>query len=352
MAEMKLSELLARTGGTYEGPGDPIIRGVATLQDAQADQVSFLANEKYLDQVEGSGAAAVFVGQEYAGPREAVVRCEDPYFAVRNAVVELHGFRQPEFAGIDDRAAIHPSASLGENVAVGPFVTVGPEVTIGDGCVLYPGAYVGPGCSLGEGCILYANVTLYDGTILGDRVTVHAGSSIGNDGFGYATHGGAHHKIPQVGWVELQDDVEIGACCAIDRGTMGPTVIGAGTKFSNLIAIGHGTTTGKGCLMVAQVGLAGSVSVGDYCVFAGQAGVAGHLSIGDGAQIGAQAGVTNDVPAGTKVWGTPAMPLTHAKRSFGSVARLPEMRKRIRAMEKELAALRDELAGDTAEDSP
>jgi len=214
---------------------------------------------------------------------------------------------------------------------------------VGPGTVIYGGVHVGPRCRIGGACTLYPNVVLYDGTVLHDRVTIHAGTSIGHDGFGYATHAGRHEKIPQVGWVELEDDVEIGANCAIDRATMGATVIGAGTKFSNLIAIGHGTRMGKHGLMVAQSGIAGSVQVGNYCVFAGQSGVVGHIKIGDGVQVAAQAGVTEDVPPGLQVGGSPAEPLAQARRVWMSIRRLPQMRTAVQKLTREIIAIKRRL---------
>ena len=353
MKEMTLKELADSLGGELTGDGSRIVRGVAPLESARPDEISFLANAKYERHRAATQAAAVLVAANYAGPGERLIRCQDPYFAFRNAMVAFYGFRQPPFDGIDPRSCIDPAARVADGVRIGPFVTVSAGAEIGPGCVLYPGVYVGPNCRLGQDCTLYSNVSLYDGTILGNRVTVHAGSSIGQDGFGYATHGGRHEKIPQAGWVELEDDVEIGACCAIDRATMGPTVIGAGTKFSNLVAIGHGTKLGKHCLMVAQSGIAGSTTVGNYCVFAGQAGVVGHIRIGDAARIGAQAGVTNDVPAGQEVLGAPAIPLAEARRAMMSFSRLPQLRTAVRKLTAELNALKRRLGqagGDLEEE--
>ena len=230
-------------------------------------------------------------------------------------------------------------------VCIAAGATVCADVKIGENTVLYPGVFVGPRCRVGGGCILYPNVTLYDGTVLHERVTVHAGSSIGHDGFGYATHGGRHEKIPQVGWVELEDDVEIGACCAIDRATMGATIIGTGTKFSNLVAIGHGTTLGRHCLVVAQSGIAGSVVVGNYCVFAGQSGVVGHIRIGDGVRVAAQTGITNDVPAGQEMGGTPPLPQSLNRRVWATMPRLPQMRSAILRLTREVNALKKRLGG-------
>jgi UDP-3-O-[3-hydroxymyristoyl] glucosamine N-acyltransferase len=220
--------------------------------------------------------------------------------------------------------------------------------------VLYPGVFIGPGCKIGSDCLLYPNVTIYDGCVLGRRVTVHASSSIGVDGFGYATHAGEdgtvrHEKIPPAGNVVLEDDVEIGSCCAIERATMGPTVIGAGTKFADLVAIGHGTKLGQHCLMVSQSGIAGSTVVGNYCAFAGQAGVVGHIRIGDGVRVGAQAGVTNDLPAGQEVLGSPAVPRAEARRIVMSTMKVPELRNQVKRLTREVQALQDRLTQLEAE---
>ncbi len=335
-------------GGTLEGDGERIVRGAATLEAAQADQVSFLANKRYERHVAETRAAAVLVATDYNGAvasGSALIRCDDPYFAFRQAMVALHGFRKPHFDGIDPRADVHETARLAEGVRVAAFVSIGPGCEIGAGTSLYPGVCIGPDTRIGRDCTLYSNVTIYEKCVLGDRVTIHASSSIGHDGFGYATHGTppVHEKIPQAGWVELEDDVEIGACCAIDRATMGATIVGAGTKFSNLVAIGHGTHLGKHCLLVAQAGLAGSVMVGDYCVFAGQTGIVGHISIGDGVRVAAKSGVTSDVPAGLEIGGAPAVPLPEARRTWMSLSRLPQMRSAIKKLTRELAAIKKKL---------
>ncbi len=350
---MKLSELAANLRATLAGDGEKVITGLASLEEATSEQLSFLANVRYVSQVSDSQAGAVIVGEDYEGPGENLLRCKDPYFAYRQAMVLFYGFREHPFQGIAPTACVDPEASLAEGVRVGHGATICGGATVGAGTVVYPGVFVGPDCRIGKDCILYPNVCLYDKTVLGDRVTVHANSSIGVDGFGYATHkcdDGVvrHDKIPPVGWVELEDDVEIGSCCAIERATMGPTVIGAGTKFADLVAIGHGTKLGQHCLMVSQSGIAGSTVVGNYCVFGGQAGVVGHIRIGDGVRVGAQAGVTGDVEPGLELLGSPAIPRNEAGRSYTLISRLPEMRKTLREMTRQLSQLQqriDELEG-------
>jgi len=332
MAEMKLSELARRLNGELIGDGARIVRGIAPIETAGPDEVSFLANDKYKRHMADTRAAAVLVAADYEGPGESLIRCKDAYFAFRQAMVTFYGFRRSTFEGVDERASIAPTARVADGVRIGPFVTVSDKARIGTGTTLYPGVFVGPDVRIGSDCIIYPNVTIYDHCKLGDRVTVHAGSSIGQDGFGYATHDGRHEKIPQIGWVELEDDVEIGACCAIDRATMGATIIGAGTKFSNNITIGHGTKMGKHCLMVAQSGIAGSTTVGNYVVFAAQSGVVGHIKIGDGVRIGAQSGVVSDVPAGEEVLGTPHAPISLMRRIYATFTKLPEMRTALKTL--------------------
>jgi UDP-3-O-[3-hydroxymyristoyl] glucosamine N-acyltransferase len=343
MKQMTLTELAAHVGGRLEGDGSRLVCGVADIETAGPREVSFLANVRYERHMKDTQAAAVLVAENYAGAGPALIRCKDPYFAFRQTMVAFHGFRRHPFQGVDARSAVDPSAAIGEGAGVAPFAYVGPGATVGPRTVLYPGAFVGPGARIGADCILYASAAVYDGCVVGDRVIVHANASIGQDGFGYSTYKGAHHKIPTAGNVVLEDDVEIGACCAIERATLGSTIVGAGTKFADLIAIGHGTTMGRHCLMVSQAGIAGSTKVGNYCVFGGQSGIVGHIRIGDGVKVAAQAGVTNDVAAGLDVLGSPAMERAEARRSIMSVARVPQLRSAVRKLVAEVAAIQRKL---------
>jgi len=347
MTEFTLRELAWRLGGELAGDGEKVIRGVAGLETAAHDQLAFLANAKYERQMAATSAGGVIVDAKYAGPGERLnlIRCTDAYFAFRQAMVLFHGFRRHPFRGVDPRSAVDASATLGRDVAVAQFATVCAGAVIGDRTVMYPGVFIGPGVNIGCDCVLYPNVTLYDGTVLGDRVTLHAGTSVGHDGFGYATHKGddgvvRHEKIPQAGWVEIEDDCEIGAGCAIDRATMGATIIGAGTKFSNLVAVGHGTKMGKHCLVVAQCGLAGSVTVGNYCVFGGQVGVVGHIRIGDGVKVGAQSGIINDVPAGKEILGSPAVDLSDGLRIAATTLSLPKINATVKKLTRDVEKMK------------
>lgn len=347
MAEMTLGELADTVGGRLEGDDSRKVRGMASLESATATDAAFLANARYRKHMSETSAAAVIVETDYDGPvaeSVALIRCDDAYFAFREAMVALYGFAEPDFSGVDPRADVHETAELVEDVSVGAFATIRAGCRIGSGTVIHPGAYVGADCRIGDGCNIGPNVTLYHGTIVGSRVAIGAGSSIGQDGFGYATHAGRHHKIPQVGWVEIGDDVEIGACCAIERGTLEATRIGAGTKMADLVGIGHAARLGDHCLLVSQSGIAGSVITGDYCVFAGQAGVANHVRLGDRVRLAAQSGVARDVPDDQDLFGSPAMPLARARRALKTLPQLPEMRKALRRLEQEMAEIKRRFA--------
>ncbi len=334
-------ELAEHVGGRVIGDEKLVITGAATLADAGAGDISFLANPKYEKEMRTSAASAIVVSDKVTleDDGRTYIICKDPYYAFMQIVVKLHGHREHQPIGVSVRASVAETATIEENVDIHDFVVISDKAQIGAGTVIYPNCVVGPGSRIGRNCVLYPNVTVYDGCVIGDRVTIHSGTVVGQDGFGYATHEGVHYKIPQIGGVVIEDDVEIGACCAIDRGTLGDTVIGRGSKFSNLIAIGHNTKIGPYSLLVAQVGIAGSVTVGHHCVFGGQAGVVGHITIGDGVQVGAQAGVINEIPAGSSVVGSPAMPLTQAKRSLTIMKDLPEFRRKLRDLEKSLRNL-------------
>lgn len=328
--------------------GDPQIRiqGVATLEDAQTGQISFLSNPKYEKALQTTTASAVVLRPEIRAPGHlALLRSEDPYAVITALIVTLHGYRKhrrPEFDG--QYGTISPQAEIGPGAVIYPGVTIDDDVVVGRNAVLYPGVYIGPRCRLGDDVTLFANVVIYDDTLIGSRVAIHAGSVIGEDGLGYAPYQGRWVKIPQIGMVEIADDVEIGANCTIDRATLGRTRIGAGTKFSNLIAIGHGTQIGPHCMLVAQVGLAGSVNVGEHVTIAGQAGVVGHIRIGDRATIGAKAGVTGSVPDGETVLGQPAIPIRDMRRQVAMQMRLPKMNDTLRLLEKRVTELEEKLA--------
>lgn len=316
---LTLADLARQIGAEIVGDADQSVSSAATLEEAGPGQISFLSNPRYAPKLAGTRATAVVVAQNVSSDHVTLLRTADPYYAFTQAMILLHGQRSHPHSGI------HPAAH------------VDPTAVVGEGTIAYPGVYIGPRARVGRDCILYPNVVIYDDCVLGDRVTIHAGSIIGQDGFGYATHKGIHHKIPQIGNAIIEDDVEIGANCAIERATLGSTVIGKGTKFCDLIAIGHGTRIGPHCLFVAQVGIAGSVTVGHHVTMAGQVGVAGHLKIGDNVTIGAQAGIIGNIDDKATVMGAPAMPVSHARRVYSYFTQLPELAERIKKLEQQLA---------------
>jgi UDP-3-O-[3-hydroxymyristoyl] glucosamine N-acyltransferase len=338
---LTLAQLAARIDAAVVGDGSLVVQACAGLKDAGPQDVSFLANRKYAGQVTASKAAAVVMSKADAEqfPGRTLLVAKDAYFAFRQAVVQLHGFRQHPPAGVSPQASVDPTAFVGEGTCVQPFAFIGPRARVGKRCVIYPHCYIGPDAVIGDDCLLFPSVTVYDRCVLGNRVTLHSACVIGQDGFGYATHQGAHHKIPQIGNVVIEDDVEMGAGCAIDRATMGSTRIGKGTKFSDLIAIGHGAEIGEHNLFVAQVGIAGSTSTGKYVVMGGQVGVAGHLHIGDMVQLAAKSGVMTDLEPNEQYGGQPALPLNIAKRHVLSVAKLPDLMKEFRALQKRVEEL-------------
>ncbi len=343
---LTVDELALKIGATVIGDGSRIVHRCAPIESAGEGDLTFLANRRYLPLLERTRASAVVIAAEFDSP-DGVTRlvADDPYFAFRNAMIELHGFREhpspimqrrPMNAPlISDLATVHPEAVIGDGAAIHPNAVVEQGARIGARTVLYPGVYVGPKACVGDDCILYPNVVVYDRCQVGDRVVLHAGTVIGSDGFGHATHKGAHHKIPQSGIVVIEDDVEMGACCAIERAAMGETRIGKGTKFADLISIGHNTVVGKHCLFVSLVGVSGSVEVGDYVVLGGQVGVAGHLRIGNAVQAAARTAIVQDVPAGMKVGGVPAVALDLAKRNALASIELYDLFKRVKQLERE-----------------
>jgi UDP-3-O-[3-hydroxymyristoyl] glucosamine N-acyltransferase len=321
---MRLDELARRIGAEVVGDGGAEVKAANTLEAAGPQELAFLANPRYGRLLDTTRAAAVVAGMGVSSGRVTLLKTNDPYYAFTQAAVILHGYRKHPHAGVHPAAHVDSTASIGQ------------------GTVIYPGVYVGPRARIGKDCILYPNVVIYDDCVLGDRVTIHAGTVVGQDGFGYATHGGEHYKIPQIGNVIIEDDVEIGTNCAIDRATLGSTVIGKGTKLSDLIAVGHNTRIGPHGLLVAQVGIAGSVTIGHHATIAGQTGIAGHLRIGDNVTIGAQSGVAGDIPDQSTVIGAPAMPISHGRRVYAIFTQLPELLDRVKQLEQKLAELASE----------
>jgi UDP-3-O-[3-hydroxymyristoyl] glucosamine N-acyltransferase len=335
-----------RLGTAFASPAAQTLTACATLDEASEHDVSFLSNPRYAPALTTTKAGAVVVSKQdepNLPPEKTALIADDPYFVFRQAVVALHGFRKHGEPGVSSQAMVDPSAKIGEGVMIMPFACVAADAVVGARTVLYPHTFVGPRAKIGADCILFPSVTVYNDCVLGDRVTLHASCVIGQDGFGYATHQGRHQKIPQIGNAVIEDDVELGAGCTIDRATLGSTRIGKGTKFSDLVAIGHGAQIGKHNLFVAQVGIAGSTKTGDYVVMGGQVGVAGHLKIGSMVKIAAKAGVMTDLEGNDDYGGTPTVPLSEAKRQVLAGMKLPEMMKEFRDLKKKVAELEAKL---------
>lgn len=336
MKSYTLAELATHVDGQVLGDAEIEITSAAGLAQAGEGQISFLANRKYARLVKTTSASAVVV-KEKLESNAALLMCEDPYYAFTQIAVLIHGHRRHPFSGISPAANIDPSAVIGAGCAIGNNVTVMENARIGSNCTIYPGVFVGPESVLGDDCILYPNVVIYDRCRVGNRVIVQANATVGEDGFGFATHKGVHHKIPHVGVVVVEDDVELGAGSAIERGAMEDTIIGQGCKIGDLVVVGHGTKVGPYCLLVPQVGIAGSTTLGHHCVAAGQAGIGGHLTIGNGVMMGGQSGVSNDAEDGAILWGTPAFDAGKAKRAYFLLRRLPEMWKELKRLKAKVA---------------
>jgi UDP-3-O-[3-hydroxymyristoyl] glucosamine N-acyltransferase len=307
---------------------------VAPLSDAGEQHVTFLSNPKYAPLLESTRAAAVLVSGDLEGGSDRWIRVKNPYYAMAIVVAKWFDDR-PMPRGISPLASIDPTARLGRNVAVGPFTTIGAHVVVDDDVKIFENVSIEPHCAIGSGSIVYPQVSMYYRSRIGKRCIIHSGVVIGSDGYGFATEGGRHHKIPQIGIVRIEDDVEVGAGTTIDRAALGETVIGEGTKIDNLVQIGHNVKIGKHCLLVSQVGIAGSTEMGDYVVLAGQVGVAGHLRIGAGAQVMAKSAVLNDVPDKGRVQGNPAVPWREFSRREIWSRRLPELAQRMKDLESE-----------------
>ena len=333
MSGVTIGEIADFVGGTFEGPRGTLISGVAGLTDAREDQISFLANPLYTQHLQTSRAAGVLVATSLGQESPRFIRVKNPYYAMAMVVTRWFA-RRPAPSGISPLASISKKAKLGANVAIGPFVVIGDDVVIGDNVVIYQGVSIESECEIGDSTIIYPTVSIYYRTRIGRRCIIHSGVVIGADGFGFATEAGRHHKVPQIGTVRIEDDVEIGANSCVDRAALGETVVGEGSKLDNMVQIGHGVKLGKHSILVSQVAIGGSTETGDYLAVAGQCGFAGHLKIGREVQVGAKSAVLHDVPDKTKVMGAPAVPFREFARREALFKRLPELMQRVQSLEK------------------
>jgi UDP-3-O-[3-hydroxymyristoyl] glucosamine N-acyltransferase len=337
----RLAELAELVGGRVEGNPDREVEAVRTLDAAGPRDLSFLTHPRYRAQALASAAGALLVGRDFppelaTGGRDLLV-AGDPSLALARLLERLAPPERPE-AGVHATAVLGPGCSVHPTAHVGPYAVIGAGSRIGASAAVHALVVVGRECTVGEGAVLHPHAVLYDGTEVGPGSIVHAGAVLGSDGFGYATQHGVHHKVPQIGKVVVEGEVEIGANSTIDRATLGETRIGAGTKIDNLVQVGHNVRVGRHCILCGQAGVAGSAHLGDHVVLAGQAGVSGHIELGDGAQVAAKSAALGPVPARTQVAGIPAVDLRRWKRQIVLLSRLEEMSRRLRALERKVGA--------------
>jgi len=332
---MKLAHLAALTRVHLAGDGEVEIRSVADPADPRSDALMYVADPRRVAEADRSEAAALLVSADAPQTTKPALRAANPRVAFARVLAAFAP--PPADTGVHPTAVVAPDAEIGHNVVLGAHVAIGPGAVIGADSRILAGAVLGAGVRIGGACIVHPNVTIYPYSVLGDRVIIHSGAVIGSDGFGYGTEAGAHVKIPHIGRVVIDDDVEIGANTAVDRGTIGETRIGRGTKIDNLVQIGHNVVIGAGCLIVAQSGIAGSTTIGARVILAAQVGVSDHQVIGDDARVLGRGGVTRSIPRGATVSGFPARDHHHELRAVATARRLPEILKRLAALEAALA---------------
>ena len=338
---LTLDEVAGKVDGRVVGDGDIRVRGLAAVDDAGADRLAFLASSSYVRHAADSGAAAFLVTEaleEELPSGAARVVVEDGYAAMRTLLQHFHP-PAPWTPSVHPTAVLGDGVRLGDGVEIGPYAVVEDDVSIGDGTRIGAHCVVGRGSVVGDGCRLRPHVVLYEDTVLGDRVLVHSGARLGPEGFGYTVVDGEHAKIPQVGRCVVEDDVEIGANTTVDRGSLGDTRIGRGSKLDNLVHIAHNVTVGARSLFAALVGIAGSTRIGQGVFFGGQAGAINGLEIGDGAKVTAQTGVIGDLEAGGTYSGYPARPHREAMKSYAALARLTRLTRRVKALEDDVARI-------------
>jgi UDP-3-O-[3-hydroxymyristoyl] glucosamine N-acyltransferase len=339
---MTIADIARLIEGELVGSGQIEITGCAGLKEAKEGDLSFLANSKYEPLARESKASAIIVPRQTSLPGKVVIRVDHPSLGFSRVINHFLKDAPPLITpGIHPTAVIAKDVKLGQDIAIGPYVVIESKATIGDGSKIYAHSYIGHGVKIGNNCLIYSHVSLRENIVIGDHVIIHSGTVVGSDGYGYVTVEGKHMKIPQIGTVIIENDVEIGANVTIDRARFDKTLIGEGTKIDNLVHIAHNVMIGKHCLIVAQVGISGSTQIGNHVILAGQAGIVGHLTIGDGVIVAAQSGVSKSIKAGSQVFGTPAQPLREAFKNNAHIQRLDhyvqiisDLKKRVEELEK------------------
>ncbi len=340
--EFSAKQIADFIGGRVEGKEDALVHTFAKIEEGQPGAISFLSNPKYTHFIYDTKSTIVLVNDDLElehGVETTLIRVKNAYEAVAK-LLQLYESMKPKKKGIDPLASIAETAQIGKDVYIGAFAVIGEGAVVGDGAQIYPHVVIGDQVQVGSGTLLYPNVTIYHDCKIGKNVTIHAGTVVGADGFGFAPNVEGYEKIPQIGIVIIEDNVEIGANTCIDRSTMGQTVIHQGVKLDNLIQVAHNCEIGENTVMSAQVGLAGSTKVGAWCMFGGQVGLAGHISIGDHVNLGAQSGVPSSIKPNQTLIGTPPMEPTPYFKSQAVFRRLPDMYKELNALRKEIEELK------------
>jgi len=340
MRAKKLADLASDLGAEVVGNGNLEICGVRPLDTAEAEHLSFLHNPKYVKEAQSSAAGAILVADSKMLPERTLLVCPEPYLALARALEIFHPVVHPE-PGVHPSAVVSDTASVGEGASIGPLASVADGAILGDHTVVGAGCVLGRDVEIGADCILHPRVVVAERCRIGNRCIIHSGTVIGSDGFGFATVDGTHHKMPQVGIVVVEDDVELGANVCVDRAALGETRIGRGTKVDNLVQIAHNVVVGEHCLLVAQVGISGSTHIGHHTVFAGQSACAGHLKIGSGVVLAARAAAFKDIPDGVTVSGAPARPHRDWLKANANLQRLDGLRDKVKELETRLAELEE-----------
>ena len=338
-----LAEIAKIVDGEVVGDKNLVITGLSGIQEAKEGDLTFLADSKYIPFCKKTKASAIITSRDIEIPEKSVIRTDNPSIAFTNLISAVTEGSAHRLKGIHEAAFISGDAVIGNNVAIGPCAIIESKAVVGDNTVIFGGSYVGHDTIIGEDCLIYPNITIREHVTIGDHVIVHSGTVIGSDGFGYIQIDGVHKKIPQVGTVVIEDDVEIGANVTIDRARFDQTVIGKGSKIDNLVQVAHNVVMGENCIIVSQVGISGSVNIGKGAILAGQVGVVGHLTIGEGAVIYSQSAVAKSVPMHSQVSGSPARPHIEAKHIHAYTQRLPIYVKAIQELEKKVEKLETRL---------
>jgi len=337
--EFSANQIAALANGTVEGDGEVKINTIAKIEEGHPGAISFLANPKYIPYIYTTGSSAVLVSNDFVAEKpikSTLIRVQDPYATVAHLLTMVQQMTVPQPCGIESPSFIAEGVEVDQDSYIGAFAYVGKGTRLGKGVKIYPQAYVGDGCVVGDGTILYAGVKVYHGCKIGKNCIIHSGAVIGADGFGFAPTANGYDKIPQIGNVEIADNVEIGANTTVDRAMMGSTRIEEGVKLDNLIQIAHNCRVGRHTVMASQAGVAGSTKVGEWCMIGGQVGLAGHIKVGDRVEIAAQSGMHKNVADGARLFGSPAMDLKAYGRQAISIKRLPELFRKVDEIEKKL----------------